>query len=257
MHGSREAPSGAASQALADDIAARGYGVVPALLGERDLATARAAVERVVTQLAPPSFYSASPLPIEHPEVPGPIEVTSVGLTMQRVHAAAPELAPLVLQPRSLEPIRTALGDAMQLEVLGAVVSDEVRPFFTWHTHIDREHEGARIRAGKWPDKPRVERVLMLVYLDHLDDDSGQLLVYPRAAGEPTAPPYRIEAESWPGEVALSLRAGDAVILEQCTWHAARPRQTAGRRSFIACYFASNDASHVEPTEPSLRSLMQ
>ncbi len=256
MHGPREAPP-EASQALAGDLTARGYGTLPALLGKRELAAARAALERVVEQLKPPCFYAASTLTLEHPEVPGPIEITSVGLTIPRLHAAAPELAPLVLQPRSLEPIRAALGDAMQLEVLGAVVSDEVRPFFTWHTHIDREHEGVRIRAGEWPDKPHVERVLMLVYLDNINDDSGQLLVYPRAAGEPTAPPYRIEAESWPGEVALSPRAGDAVILEQCTWHAARPRRNAGRRSFIACYFASSDASHVEPTEPSLRGLMQ
>ncbi len=225
----------------AREIVERGFAVVSGLLSREEVAHIRAGVEAFVARIDPPAFYSPSLLPLDRPELPGPLSVTPIRLAIPCLLEVMPETRSLVLREPLLAPLRALLGEGLRLEMFGVAVSDRARPFFPWHTHIDGEEEGARLARGEWPAKSELERVLVLLYLDDLDDDRGPLFVWPRRLGEPTPPPHDVTADRWPGQIELRPRAGDAVLLEQCTWHAARSLEVEGLRMFIASYFTGRD----------------
>lgn len=231
-------PSDPVSRAITE----QGYAILPGFLDAASLAQARAAIEALVERVAPERLYAPSSVTLERPALPVPLVVTPTGLTITGVLRVAPELGPLLFQERLLAPLRALLGSDLRVEVVGAAVSDRTRPFFGWHTHIDGEEEWTRLSARRWPSKPRVERVVVVLYLDDLDDDGGPLLVLPRRAGDPTPPPHDTLAQDWPGQVTLRPRAGSAVLLEQCTWHAAHSRRTEGHRIFVGAYFSARAA---------------
>lgn len=234
-------PDGAtpAASPEAHAIETRGYAVFPDLLGADDVRRLRAAITELVADIDPPALFAQVDAPLPRPHVRTPVSLTATGLALSRLLSARPDLAPLTISPRVSGAMREVLGADMRLELAGAVVSDRSRPFFPWHTHIDGEAEGTRLRAGAWPDKRHAERVLTLLYLDDLDDDGGPLLVLPRRSGDPTPPPADVSAPEWPSQVELRPRAGTLVALEQCTWHAARPQRRDGLRIFVGCYLAA------------------
>lgn len=207
----------------------------------------RDAIEALARAIDPPAYHSAETRVLSDAAM-----LAAPGLAIHRLLGQRPELAPLVLHPPVVDALRGVLGHDMVLELAGAVVSDQSRPFFTWHTHIDGEDEGARLRAGTWPAVTRPERVLTLLYLDDLDEEAGPLYVYPRRVGDPTAPPGDPNARRWEGQIELRPRAGTLVALEQCTWHAAASRQSPGHRVFVGCYFAAADARRPEWADAAL-----
>lgn len=237
------------------DLVERGYALVPALISPHEVARTRSALESLLERIAPPALYAAETLPLERPELPPQLAVTASGLAIPRVLEALPDVRALVMRGPLLDPARQLLGETFRVELLGAAVSDRTRPFFTWHTHIDGEDEGSRFARGAWPVKPRLERLLALVYLNDLDEDAGPLLVLPRRVGEPTSPPYEITAPSWPGQVTLHPRAGDAVLLDECTWHAARSLRTEGLRMFLGCWMASELSRPAPFADPAIAGL--
>lgn len=218
-------------------IREQGYAILEGLLDREETAALRAEIEALIAELDPPGFFAASTV-----QVSETVAVTSTGLAISRLLDARPALAPRVLAPRLIDAMRETLGPDVRLELAGAVASDRRRPFFSWHTHIDGEEEGQRVQRGEWPARPRTERVLTLLYLDDLDDETGPLYVHPRREGEPTAPPHPLDEEVWPGMIELRPRAGDLVALEQCTWHAARSLRRPGLRLLVGCYFAAAGA---------------
>ncbi len=251
QHATEELPT------LARDVVERGYAIVPDLLDAQALAEVRGAVERLVERIAPPHLYAAGAEPIERPDLPVPLVITPTGLTITGLLSVLPELAPSLLTSRLLDPLRALLGADMRLELVGAAISDRTRPFFGWHTHIDGEEEWTRLERRAWPAKDEVERVIVVVYLDDLDDDGGPLLVLPRRVGDPTPPPHDTLATEWPGHVELRPSAGTAVVLEQCTWHAARSLRREGHRIFVGGYFASARAPRPGYADASLDALLR
>lgn len=232
----------------ADRIRSQGFTVFDSLYTASEVDELRGSILRRVDELNPPTLWSRQ----DRPFVDG-VELAPTGLAFTRLLPHCPHLAPLLLKPSVLETLRRSLGAEPRLELVGAVVSDEVRPFFPWHSHVNGGNDSIYRRQG-WPDKPRVERVLTLLYLDDIDDDSGVLLVHPRAEGAPTSPPQDPYLECWEGQVEVRVPRGSVVALEQCTWHAARPRRTPGRRVFIACYFRSGDVPEPDWVDRSLAS---
>lgn len=232
----------------ASPLATRGFDVLEDLVSAGDARTLRDAILAEVAAIAPPALYAP-----ELRAIGDDVAITSTGLALSRLLARRPQLAPLVLATPLVGAMRAALGADARLELAGAVVTDRARPFFSWHTHIDGLEESARARAGAWPAVPDVRRVLTLLYLDDLDDDTGPLLVLPRRAGEPTAPPHALDAPSWRGELVLRPRAGTLVALDQCTWHAARAMSREGPRVFVGCYFAAAHATPAPWADDTLR----
>lgn len=233
----------------ADAIVTTGYAVFPHACEPSAVATLVEAIEGIVREVEPPALYAQDTV-----HVRDDVSITPTGLAISRLLGRRPDLAPLVLAPVVIDAIREVLGPDMRLELAGAVVSDASRPFFRWHTHIDGEEEGSRYRGGTWPVVDAVKRVLTLLYLCDLDDESGPLLVLPREVGDPTAPPASIDDPRWPGQVEVRARAGTLVALEQCTWHAAWSKKGAGHRIFVGCYFAAADAPVPAWADASLGS---
>ncbi|HJL19318.1 MAG TPA: phytanoyl-CoA dioxygenase family protein [Sandaracinaceae bacterium LLY-WYZ-13_1] len=238
------APRGSAE---ARDLRERGYAVFPDLLDAARVRVLREAVEELVAVAAPDAFYAPDTRPVTDR-----VAITPTGVAHDRLLSARPDLRPTVLPERLLAPLREVLGGDLRVELVGAVISDHTRPFFRWHTHIGGVEEGERNRRGAWPAVEGVHRVLTLLYLDDLDDESGPLLVLPRRVGDPTAPPHPLDEPRWPGAVELRPRAGTLVALEQCTWHAAYSRRSPGHRRLIGGYFGAADTPVPDWADPTL-----
>jgi len=231
----------------ARNIFERGYAVFEDVLDPDETRALREGIVELLGEINPPKYYAA-----QTEMISANVAITSTGLAISRLLDDRPALRPLVLREPVIEAMRDILGDGTRLELAGAVVSDEERPFFRWHTHIDGEEEGERYRARSWPAVERVERVLTLLYLDDIDDRSGPLYVLPRRAGDPTPPPFDLDLERWPGMVELRPRAGTLVALEQCTWHAARSLRGPGLRILAGCYWAAPFAARPAWTDEAL-----
>ncbi len=152
--------------------------------------------------------------------------------------------------------IRGYIGQDVEIELTGAVIADSHRPFFEWHTHIGGIDDSKYRHAGIWPQFDEPQRVMTLLYVQDLDAENGPLLVFPRGVREPTAPRHDPYALSWPDQVELQLPRGSVVVMDQCTWHAVRPKTNAGLRSFIGCYFKSPKAPPTEWIDESLRGFV-
>jgi hypothetical protein len=138
---------------------------------------------------------------------------------------------------------------------VAGVVSDHTRPFLEWHMPVGGIDDERYRRQGLLPRFERPERISMLVYLDDMDERSGQLLVYPRKITDPMTPPQPISSRAWDGQVAVKGPAGTAVFMEQSTWHAVLPRVDTSPRMFVGFWFAASHAAHAERTDETLRGL--
>lgn len=172
------------------------------------------------------------------------------GIVLYSLVQDRPEVVDLLLKPQVVAALRGVLGDGMKLEIVGAVMTDETRPFFAWHTHIggyeDADPHNQGHNQGIWPVVATADRITTLLYLDDIDEDGGLLLVYPRKVGDPTKPPMDPAVEPWTGQAELRVRRGTMVAMEQCTWHTALPMRRPGLRLFLGCMFR---AGHVQAPE--------
>ena len=64
------------------------------------------------------------------------ISMAYTGVVIYSMVRDRPQVGELLLKPIVVDALRGVLGDAMAIEIVGAVVTDETRPFFAWHTHI-------------------------------------------------------------------------------------------------------------------------
>ena len=240
------APARSDATAQATSLFERGYAVFEHLRAPHEVARLRAALDAARARLDPPALYAPESRPLDDDAF-----LTTSGLALPRFLPRHPALFPLVLDPRLLAALRQLLGP-LRLELAGGMISDPSRPFFRWHTHIDGEDEGERVRRQAWPAQRAPRRVLAILYLDDLDADGGPLLVHPRRVGDPAAPPHPIDDDDWPGQVELQPRAGTLVALEQHTWHAVRRQLRPGPRRFLGCYLAAADAPPAPWAHPDL-----
>jgi ectoine hydroxylase-related dioxygenase (phytanoyl-CoA dioxygenase family) len=230
------------------EIRERGYTVLEGVFSDDEIASLRAPIERRYEALGRPPTFARPPLE------PAPdVEISVVGLVFHKLGAHFPELAAHVFRPPIVQVARGVLGDDMHLEYTSAVVNMGDRPFFPWHMHVGGV-DNVVYRKGKlFPDFERSERVTMLLYLHDLTPEAGTLLAYPRRVRDSTLPPHDPTLEHWDGEVELACRQGTVVLMEQCTWHAAKPKRSRGLRAFVAAYFTSSAAKKTSWVDDSLR----
>jgi hypothetical protein len=226
----------------------RGYAVLENLFPPEEIADFRAILARRYEALGSPRTWARPPL---EPE-PG-IEISVVGLVFHQLARHCPALGARFITPPLVGVARGLLGDDMHLEYTAGIVNHGERPFFPWHAHVGGVDNITYRKQGIFPRFTRSERITMLLYLDDLTDASGSLLVHPRRIEDPTEPPATPTLEEWPGQVELRCRRGTVVLLEQCVWHAARSKSSAGLRSYLACYFTSSRAPKSSWSDDSLR----
>jgi hypothetical protein len=227
----------------------QGFAVFDGAYDPDEVAAFRGRIVDLYVDLGRPPCYSTD-LRVLAPAV----HVAKPGLIIAKLVERCPDFAPRILKAPIVETMRRVLGPDMYLELTASVIADETRAFFAWHTHIGGLDDGAYRVTGRWPAVPRPRRIGTLLYLDDLDDDNGPLLVFPRAAGEPTAPPHDLDAEDWDGQIVVRAARGSMVAMDECTWHAARRKRTPGLRILMGCNFVSRDAPRAPLIEHSLRS---
>ncbi len=233
----------------AEELLERGYTVFEGLYTDEEVSRMREPIARRYEALGSPPTFARPPLE----PAPG-VEISIVGLIFHKLGAHAPELAPLVLRAEVAEAARAVLGENTFLEYTAAVVNHGERPFFPWHAHMGGVDNAEFRKGGLFPRYEASDRVTGLIYLDDLTDDVGALLVHPRRISDETRPPHEPTQPHWPGQVELPCRRGTVVLLEQCTWHAARPKRSPGLRAFIAFYLTSARAAPPSWVDDSFRA---
>ncbi|MCX4243661.1 phytanoyl-CoA dioxygenase family protein [Paraliomyxa miuraensis] len=232
----------------AAELRERGYAVFEGARSPDDVRRIRDSLATRYAALGSPRTFARPPLE------PGPdVEISAVGLVFHQLGKHCGEVAACLLDPEVVASARALLGDDMHLEYTAGIVNDGSRPFFRWHMHVGGVDNEVYRKQQLFPSFTRSERVTMLLYLDDLTRESGELLVFPRRVEDPTRPPFDPAKEHWHGQVALACRSGTAVLLEQNTWHAARPKESSGLRMFVACYFTASYAQRTSWRDHSWR----
>ncbi len=207
-----------------------GYAVLPSLVGQAECARYEATLERAWRRVGEPPLFSQEDVHVE----PG-MHVSPVGLACAGILRHAPGLADLLLRPVLLDLFARTLGEGFELELGTGVVCDASRGFLFWHHHAGGIDE-PDLRRKSYPHPSGVERIGCTLYTTPLDDAFGTLLVHPRRADSPTAPPHEPGRVPWPGAKEVRAPAGSVVLLDQGTWHAATPMRRAGHRYFFAFF---------------------
>ena len=231
-----------------DSLRSRGFTVFVGSYPEQEVDALSATMTRLHRESGNPACYSR-----QQRQLASEVELSTTGLVFYKFIKRCPEHAGLLIKPEVAAAIRGYVGDDVELELTGAVIADATRPFFAWHTHIGGIDDGKYRREGIWPTIDAPRRLMTLLYVDELDENNGPLLVFPRRVGDPTPPPHDPYAQSWPGEIVLTVPRGTLVIMDECTWHAVRAKRSAGIRSFVGCYFKSPRAEATEWIDESLR----
>ena len=227
------------------------YTVMPGLYAPDRVADLRAVMERLYRDLGSPPPYGQGVRWIAEN-----LEVSSTGFVIHKLLGFTRALHHGLLPREAVEVVRRVLGADMHLEMVGGVISDHTRPFFEWHMHVGGIDDEAYRRNGLRPTFTSPQRVAMLVYLDEMRAESGQLLVYPRKVTDPIDPPFPVGQTHWDGEVAVVGPPGTVVMLEQSTWHAVRPSSIEDSlRMFVGFWFAAADATAAQRVDESLYAL--
>lgn len=237
----------AAIEAQAELLRARSFAIFPGLYSAPRVERLRAGLLELYRRLGAPPLYAGEPVWLGED-----LEVSSTGLVVHKLLNFARSLHGDLLEPDAVATLRRVLGDDMRLEFAGAVIADHTRPFFAWHNHVGGIDDEAFRRRGLRPPIAGPERVAMLIYLEAMNADSGQLKIWPHRVDGAASPPYSVEMPDWPGQLEVCGPAGTAVMLDQCAWHAVAPRVMDGLRLFVGLWFAAADARPSERVDESL-----
>jgi len=234
----------------ADEVRSRGWAILEGLYAPGALDAFRDAVDRIHASFGAPALTARHPIWLDdHVEVAGP------GFAVYQLLRYAPELAPHLFAEPAVDALRALLGPTMHLELVGAVMSDETRPFTEWESHLGGIDDERWRKEGKRPRQDAVRRVVHFLFLEDLDEVSGPWRALPRAVGDPVDPPASIHELDWPGVEEITAPAGSVLLLEESVWHAVVPRRAPGRRRFIGAYFASPEAAPTVGRDTSLDAL--
>ena len=72
-------------------------------------------------------------------------------------------------------------------------------PFFQWHTHVGGIDDELYRKHGWAPQFDRAQRVVCLLYLNDIEPDGGQVLLWPRRESDPNAKPPPSPPRTSPG----------------------------------------------------------
>jgi hypothetical protein len=224
----------------------QGFAVLDSLVPAAETARHAEVMYEQWRRLGEPALFSLEDVILE----PG-VHVSPVGLTCAGILERVPELGDLLLRPELLALFGELLGPNFELEYGAGVISDHTRGFFFWHHHvggIDAED----VRGRGYPQLDRIERLGCTLYASPLDDEHGCMLVWPRHADDPTAPPFPPGREPWPGATPLRAPIGSVVVFDQGTWHAATPMRQPGLRCFFGFFVRRADLPPSKRRDPGL-----
>lgn len=230
----------------AEELAARGWTLLPEPLDAAATAGLVCVLDRLRAEVGDVPLCAR-----EDRRVAEGATISPVGLTFSGVLDRAPELDTLLLVPGLVALLREVLGDALELELTCAVISDETRPFFFWHNHVGGI-DGEDFRGRLPPPPARLGRLVCTFYATPLDERHGVMLAHPRAVGEPLAAPHPRRDAPWPDAEVVRAPAGSVLVLDEATWHAVTPMQAPGLRRFVAGFVRAAGAPPTRRVDPSI-----
>lgn len=210
-----------------------GYVVFPGLYDDAFSARGRDALARIYAELGSPplSRRGKAELPQSRAILSGS------GLMVGELLAHAPELIDGYLHPQILAVLEQSLGPDYRIETTAGMISDHHRiDVLGWHNHVgglDEDLERAVDYATL--SDTRIRRVTLLIYVDGLSKQLGELIVWPRTLGDSLDPPNSEDERDLDDSHAVTVVGppGTAVLLEERTWHGSRARKTPGYRRFV------------------------
>jgi hypothetical protein len=233
----------------AEHIRTRGFAVIESLVPRAETERHALAMHEQWRRLGEPGLYSLEDVIV----APG-VHVSPVGFTCAGILERVPELAELLLRPQLLAVFGELLGPGFEIEYGAGVLSDRTRGFFFWHHHvggIDAED----VRGRGYPRFDRIERLGCTLYTNPLDDEHGEMLVWPRRADDSTEPPFPPGREPWPGATRVCAPIGSVVLFDQGTWHAVTPMTRAGLRCFFGFFVRRAGLPPTRRQDASLASV--
>lgn len=189
------------------EVNERGYCVLEAVYDEDECRQIRALLDRLCAQRDGPS-----------PDAPRLVFHPLLGL--------CPDMGPFFGKAEVVETLAEVLQDDVRLAHSGGAVSNEyTKPFISrWHAHYSWEIPSGGLNR----DKP--ERVLCNIYIDGLSPEIGPLIVLPRSLNDRMDPRLQEIGTDWPGQVAVDVPPGSAVIFDTALWHSAKRGTQSGLR---------------------------
>lgn len=141
-----------------------------------------------------------------------------------------------------IETLSGALQDEAHLVHLGARISGpQSVARLPWHNHY--AWDGALL-----PQRTRIERLLIGIYVDGTETAAGPFIALPRRLNDPLGTPLGALYAAWPGEAQIEIPCGSIAIFDTALWHAAaRGTGQSVRRLWGAHFQGWNDArTHPE-----------
>ncbi len=224
------------AETWAEQVRTRGFALLPAIHPVESLDRIDRALDAVHARHGSPPLTGRGARWLDEG-----VEIAPPGLALYGLLGFAPELAPELFRPEALAVLRALLGPEMHLELVGAVLSDESRPFTEWESHAGGIDDERWRKTGIRPRRTSIVRMVHFLFVDPLTDD-GPWQVIPRAIGDPVDPRGDIHEPDWSGAHPITADAGSVLLLEESVWHSVRPLSRPGRRRFVGSYFASSAA---------------
>lgn len=164
------------------------------------------------------------------------------GFTIHPMMTRVPDMAPFLDRAEPIEILAGALQDEVRLVHLGARISGpQSVARLPWHNHYSWD-------TGNLAGRDRIERLLIGIYADGTQEESGPLIALPRGLNDELGAPLGDESQAWPGEQKVEMPPGSVAIFDTALWHAAA-RGTGGksRRLWGAHFQGWSDArTHPE-----------
>ena len=225
-----------ATEERAEEVRTRGFTLLRDLYPPEAIARVGEALDQLHRDLGSPPLTGNGARWLEEG-----VEIAPPGLAIYGLLGFLPELAGDLFRPEAVEVLRALLGPAMHLELVGAVLSDETRPFTEWESHVGGIDDERWRREGRRPRREAVVRMVHFLFVDPLDG-AGPWQVIPRAVGDSVVARGELGDRSWPGAERIEASAGSVLLMEESVWHSVLPLSRAGRRRFVGSYFASAEA---------------
>jgi hypothetical protein len=242
-------PSAIATRSARDELHEQGYALLPAVYAQDELVALRAALD------------AATPADAD---VDGPF-----GHILHPLLAHAPALGPALVEGGGacvLAALAEIFPRGFRLTHTGGLISGGARPFTPWHCHVPQLMDDPAIWDLHRRQRGRgIRRALTLTYVDGSLPALGTLVVIPRRADDPLAPPALERTGPWPGQRAIVAPPGSVVILDSQVFHAALPAAGHGRRRIFGGHWqdAEDPTAHREdqampwPENPSLSAAVR
>ena len=170
------------------------------------------------------------------------------GFTIHPMMTRVPDMAPFLDRAEPIDVVAGALCDDVRLVHLGARISGPQSVMrLPWHNHYSWDTENLAKRD-------RIERLLIGIYVDGTQEESGPFIALPRAFNEELGAPRDAMDEAWPGEERVEMPPGSVAIFDTALWHAAARGTSGNARRLWGAHFQGWSDARPHPEDNAVNA---